>query len=162
MNIDEPKIQTLLFSIIKNKKDNIKCLIFKRNLFDQTHKNDIGPLAAIIGDINLLRYANKNGCKIDNKLVFLCAIKGCSSTDVHSALGGSMCIQYLLECNEDNKSMWNDNDIYYSTDGSTSHKREKMECIHSISGIYDNRNYRNYYLYSTSTMWGYFECFHKS
>lgn len=52
----------LLLKICKN-KENIKCLIFKKAIFDHHNKNFIyNNLACKIGDLSMLQYAHKNGC----------------------------------------------------------------------------------------------------
>lgn len=51
---------SLLLTIIKD-KNNIKCLLLKKNLCEQDKKQTIFVITAAIGDLSMLIYAHKNG-----------------------------------------------------------------------------------------------------
>lgn len=78
------ELSILLLKICKDKED-IKCLLFKKNLFDYIKKtydketyldNEMCTIICKIGDLPLLKYAHKNGCQFGDLSSFYAVVNG--------------------------------------------------------------------------------------
>lgn len=79
------ELSLLLFKICQN-KENIKCLILKKNVFGCSDKSEICTIACDIGDLFLLKYAHNNECQYTDDTIHIASMKGQLS-----------CLKYLHE-----------------------------------------------------------------
>lgn len=133
----------LLLKICKDKED-IKCLIWKKNLFDYIKKDHnkmdytsthTCEIIGEIGDLPLLKYAHENGCKWDEYTIGCAAeyghldcIKyahenGCkwheNTTSIAARFGHLDILKYANE----NGCSWNQTTAYFAA------INQKMDCL---------------------------------